>query len=114
MTTNSQSMPASGRRYANYVLFVLVLVYVFNFVDRQVLSILAEDIKADLGISDSQMGFLYGTVFAVFYSVFGIPLARLADVWTRRTLISLGLAFWSLMTVLSGTARSFVPLALYR
>ena len=114
MTNNSQSMPGTGRRYANYVLFVLVLVYVFNFVDRQVLSILAEDIKADLGISDSQMGFLYGTVFAVFYSVFGIPLARLADVWTRRTLISLGLAFWSLMTVLSGTARSFVPLALYR
>ena len=104
----------SGGRYANYVLFVLVLVYVLNFVDRQVLSILAEDIKADLGISDSQMGFLYGTVFAVFYSVFGIPLARLADVWTRRTLIAIGLSFWSLMTVLSGTARSFVPLALYR
>jgi len=111
------STPASDAkksRYANYVLFVLVLVYVFNFVDRNVLSILAEDIKADLGISDSQMGFLYGTVFAVFYSVFGIPLARLADVWTRRSLISIGLAFWSLMTALSGTARSFVPLALYR
>lgn len=111
------SAPPSGppsSRYANYVLLVLVLVYVFNFVDRNVLSILAEDIKADLGISDSQMGFLYGTVFAVFYSVFGIPLARLADVWTRRSLISLGLAFWSLMTALSGTARSFVPLALYR
>ena len=72
------STPASdtkNSRYANYVLLVLVLVYVFNFVDRNVLSILAEDIKADLGISDSQMGFLYGTVFAVFYSVFGIPLA---------------------------------------
>ncbi len=111
------STPASdtkNSRYANYVLLVLVLVYVFNFVDRNVLSILAEDIKADLGISDSQMGFLYGTVFAVFYSVFGIPLARLADVWTRRSLISIGLAFWSLMTALSGTARSFVPLALYR
>ena len=112
MKSTDSSLPS--RRYANYVLAVLVLVYVFNFVDRQVLSILAEDIKADLGISDSQMGFLYGTVFAVFYSVFGIPLARLADVWTRRTLISIGLAFWSLMTVLSGTARSFVPLALYR
>lgn len=112
MSTPTNDVPSS--RYANYVLFVLVLVYVFNFVDRNVLSILAEDIKADLGISDSQMGFLYGTVFAVFYSVFGIPLARLADVWTRRSLISIGLAFWSLMTALSGTARSFVPLALYR
>lgn len=106
--------PVPSRAYANYVLCVLVLVYVFNFVDRNVLSILAEDIKADLGISDSEMGFLYGTVFAVFYSVFGIPLARLADVWTRRKLISLGLAFWSLMTALSGTAKSFGPLALYR
>lgn len=111
--STTDSKPPS-RAYAHYVLCVLVLVYVFNFVDRNVLSILAEDIKADLGISDSEMGFLYGTVFAVFYSVFGIPLARLADVWTRRTLISLGLAFWSLMTALSGTAKSFTSLALYR
>ncbi|MEM1230837.1 MAG: MFS transporter [Pseudomonadota bacterium] len=108
------SAPKAGSAYAHYALLVLVLVYIFNFVDRQILSILAEDIKADLGISDSQMGFLYGTVFAVFYSVFGIPLARLADVWTRRSLIALGLAFWSAMTALSGTARSFAPLALYR
>ena len=70
-----------GGRYAHYVLFVLILVYIFNFVDRNILSILAEDIKADLGISDAQMGFLYGTVFAVFYAVFGIPLARFADVF---------------------------------
>ena len=103
-----------GGRYAHYVLFVLILVYIFNFVDRNILSILAEDIKADLGISDAQMGFLYGTVFAVFYAVFGIPLARFADVWNRRSLISLGLLIWSGMTVLSGTARSFFSLAAYR
>jgi len=96
------------------VLFVLVLVYIFNFIDRNILSILAEDIKADLGISDAQMGFLYGTVFAVFYAVFGIPLARFADVWTRRSLISIGLGFWSLMTAASGLARSFGALATYR
>ena len=60
---------APSRRYANYVLFVLVLVYIFNFIDRNILSILAEDIKADLGIGDAEMGFLYGTVFAVFYAV---------------------------------------------
>lgn len=103
-----------GGRYARYVLGVLVLVYVFNFIDRQILSILAEEIKADLGLSDAQIGFLYGTAFAVFYAVFGIPLGRLADVWVRRTLISIGLAFWSGMTALSGTARGFGSLAAYR
>ena len=103
-----------GGLYAHYVLVVLVIVYVFNFIDRQILSILAESIKADLGVSDAQIGFLYGTVFAVFYAVFGIPLARFADVWVRRSLISAGLFFWSAMTALSGTARSFSVLALYR
>ncbi|MED5554938.1 MAG: MFS transporter [Pseudomonadota bacterium] len=103
-----------GGLYSHYVLAVLVLVYVFNFIDRQILSILAEDIKADLGVTDAQIGFLYGTVFAVFYAVFGIPLARFADVWVRRSLISAGLFFWSAMTALSGTARSFSVLALYR
>jgi len=103
-----------GGRYARYVLFVLVLVFIFNFIDRQVLSILAEEIKRDLGISDAQIGFLYGTAFAVFYAVFGIPLGKLADVWVRTRLISVGLAFWSLMTALSGTARSFATLAACR
>ena len=103
-----------GGLYAPYGLMVLVIVYVFNFIDRQILSILAESIKADLGVSDAQIGFLYGTVFAVFYAVFGIPLARFADVWVRRSLISAGLFFWSAMTALSGTARSFSVLALYR
>ena len=96
------------------MLFVLVIVYVFNFIDRNILSILSQDIQADLGVTDAQMGFLYGTVFAVFYAVFGIPLARFADVWVRRSLISLGLVFWSAMTALSGFARSFPVLAAYR
>ena len=103
-----------GGWYAHYVLLVLVIVYIFNFIDRNILSILAEDIKADLGISDADMGFLYGTVFAVFYAVFGIPLARFADVWIRRSLISVGLLFWSAMTALSGLARSFPVLAIFR
>jgi len=106
--------PAGGGAYANYVLGVLVLVYVFNFLDRQIVSILAERIKADLGVSDGEIGFLYGTAFAVFYAVFGIPLGRLADVWDRRRLIALGLAFWSVMTALSGLARSFGHLAAAR
>ncbi len=103
-----------GGAYAHYVLFVLVIVYVFNFIDRQILSILSQDIQADLGVSDADMGFLYGTVFAVFYAVFGIPLARFADVWVRRSLISLGLLFWSAMTAMSGFARSFPVLAMFR
>jgi MFS family permease len=103
-----------GRAYANYTLGVLVLVYVFNFLDRQIVSILAERIKADLGVSDAQIGFLYGTAFAVFYAVFGIPLGRLADVWDRRRLIAIGLAFWSVATALSGMARNFGQLAAAR
>src|SRR5688572_7283196 len=76
--------------YRNYVLIVLTIVYVFNFIDRQILSILAEDIKKDLGLADAQIGFLYGTAFAVFYAIFGIPLGRLADIWVRKSLISVG------------------------
>ena len=110
----SETTAKTGGLYSHYVLAVLVLVYIFNFIDRNILSILAEDIKADLAITDAQMGFLYGTVFAVFYAVFGIPLARFADVWTRRNLISVGLGFWSLMTAASGLARSFGTLAACR
>ena len=107
-------MKKIGGAYSHYVLFVLVIVYVFNFIDRNILSILAESIKADLGVTDAQMGFLYGTVFAVFYAVFGIPLARFADGWSRRSLIAMGLGVWSAMTALSGTARSFGALTAYR
>jgi len=114
MSKDSGTQKEVGGAYANYVLIVLMIVYIFNFIDRNILSILAEDIKADLGITDAQMGFLYGTVFAVFYAVFGIPLARFADVWTRRSLISVGLGFWSLMTAASGLARSFPVLAACR
>jgi len=106
--------PEVGGAYSHYVLFVLVIVYVFNFIDRNILSILSQDIQADLGVTDAQMGFLYGTVFAVFYAVFGIPLARFADVWVRRSLISVGLMFWSLMTAMSGFAKSFSMLAGFR
>ena len=112
--SEQESAPRSSGPYAHFVLAVLVLVYVFNFVDRNILSILAEDIKADLGISDSEIGFLYGTAFAVFYAVFGIPLARFADVWVRRSLVSVGLLFWSLMTAASGLARTFPMLATFR
>jgi MFS family permease len=96
------------------VLFILMLVYVFNLLDRQILSILAESIKHDLGISDSEIGFLLGTSFAVFYAVFGIPLGKAADIVNRTRLVSIGLAAWSMMTALSGAARSFGFLAVCR
>ena len=110
----SEAEQASSARYAKYVLFVLIIVYIFNFIDRQLLSILAEEIKADLGIGDAEIGFLYGTAFAVFYAVFGIPLGRLADMWNRKKLISMGLSFWSLMTAMSGFAQNFGSLAFCR
>ena len=103
-----------GGPYAKYVLALLVLIYSMNLLDRQILAILAEEIKADLGISDSQMGFLYGTSFAVFYAVFGLPLGRLADLWVRKSLIALGLVVWSGMTMLSGTASGIMSLTFYR
>ncbi len=103
-----------GGAYSRYVLGVLVLVYIFNFLDRQIISILAEEIKRDLGLSDAQIGFLYGTVFAVFYAVFGIPLGRLADVWTRRSVIAIGLSLWSCMTAVSGLSRNFLQLSAAR
>ena len=104
----------NSQAYSRYVLFVLLLVYIVNFIDRNILSILAEDIKADLDLSDADLGFLYGTAFAVFYAVFGIPISRLADIWNRKKLISIGLCFWSLMTVMSGSARGFTSLAVFR
>ena len=100
--------------YSWYVLVVLVVVYILNFIDRQILSILAVDIKADLGLTDADMGFLGGAAFAVFYALFGIPLGRLADNWSRVKLLSIGLALWSIMTALSGFARNQVELTMAR
>ena len=112
----SETPDSPGRvpAYSWYALGVLFVVYLVNFVDRQILSILANDIKADLHIGDAELGFLYGTAFAIFYSLFGIPLGRLADGWRRTRLLSLGLTLWSAMTMLSGLARGPAPLAMAR
>lgn len=100
--------------YSWYVLTVLVIVYFLNFIDRQIVSILVVDIRTDLGLTNSQMGFLGGAAFAVFYALFGIPLGRLADNWGRVKLLTIGLALWSGMTALSGFAKNGVTLGLAR
>ncbi len=113
MTEPTPAEPRVGG-YSWYVLGVLVVVYILNFVDRQIVSILAVDIKRDLQLTDGDMGFLGGAAFAVFYALFGIPLGRLADNWTRVRLLSIGLALWSTMTALSGFARDQVTLTFAR
>ena len=84
-----QLTPVVGGPYAYYVLAVLFIVYIFNFIDRQILAILLEPIKQDLKVSDTAMGFLTGFAFAVFYTFAGLPLARIADSWVRRSLIAI-------------------------
>ena len=101
-------------RYAWYVVALLTLAYVFSFIDRQILNLLVGPIQRDLGIGDKQMSLLMGASFAVFYTFFGIPLGRLADTWSRRWLVVLGIAFWSLMTAGCGLAHKFWQLALAR
>ena len=105
------SQPLISENVKRYTLGVLVVVYTFNFIDRQILSILIEPIKTDLGISDFGMGLLSGTAFAIFYATLGMPLALVADRWNRRNLIGLSLAVWSGMTALSGFAMNFWQLA---
>jgi len=100
--------------YRTYVLLALTGVYIFNFIDRQILVILQESIKADLGLSDLQLGLLTGFAFAVFYVTLGIPIARFADKANRKNIIAISLTIWSAMTALSGMAQNFVQLLLAR
>lgn len=100
--------------YSWYVLGVLVVVYILNFIDRQILAILAVDIKRDLALNDDQLGFLGGAAFAVFYALFGVPLGRLADRWHRVRLLTIGLVLWSTMTAVSGLARNYLTLSFAR
>ena len=108
--TDPYATPAS--RY--YALGVLTLVYTFNFVDRQLLAILQESIKADLALSDAQLGLLTGFAFAVFYVTAGIPIARWADRGNRRNIVALAVGTWSFMTAISGAAQSYSQLLLAR
>ncbi len=101
----------SARRYT---LGILVVVYTFNFIDRQILAILLPAIKIEFGVEDWVLGFLAGSAFALFYATLGIPIALLADRFNRRNLLAIAVAIWSGMTALSGVASNIVYLALAR
>jgi MFS family permease len=104
----------ASERYRSYVLSMLVVVYVFNFLDRQIVTILAEPIKVDLGLSDTQIGLMTGLAFALFYTVLGIPIARLADRANRVSIITAALVVWSGMTALCGAAQNFTQMLIAR
>ena len=101
-------------RHSHYALAILFLVYVFNFIDRSILNILAEPIKRELGLFDWQIGLMGGLAFAVFYTFVGIPIARLADTHNRRNVIAVCLTIWSAMTAVCGLAANFWQLLLMR
>jgi MFS transporter, Spinster family, sphingosine-1-phosphate transporter len=101
-------------RYKRYMLSVLMVILAFNTVDRLALGLVLQDIKHDLNLSDTQLGFLSGIAFALFYSVMGIPIARWADRGNRVTIISVTAAVWSAAVALSGLATNFVQLLLVR
>jgi predicted MFS family arabinose efflux permease len=109
--SDSGSLSQTARRYT---LGLITAVYVFSFIDRQILAILLPAIKDDFGVNDWVLGFLAGPAFAIFYVTLGIPIAVLADRWNRRNLIALSLTIWSGMTALSGVSANIVQLALAR
>jgi MFS family permease len=105
---------AAPLAYRSYVLIILVIVYTFNFIDRQIVGILAVPIKIELHLSDSQLGLMGGLAFALFYTFLGIPIARLADRVSRTGIMTAALALWSLMTALCGLTHNFAQLFLAR
>ncbi len=103
-----------NKNYRTLVLLLLTLIYAFNFIDRQIIGILSPFIQADLGLSNSQLGLLKGFLFALFYTVVGLPIAWLADRYNRVNIISIALATWSGFTALTGMANSFLTIGLAR
>ena len=113
-STAPKPSPNHSSNYKWFVLGILTLVYTFNFIDRQILVILQEPIKADLGLSDTQLGLLTGFSFAVVYVTAGIPIAWLADRSNRRNIVAASLGIFSVMTTLSGMVQNYTQLLLAR
>ena len=114
MSAEQESQPRFAPGYRNYALAILFLGYVVNFIDRSILSILLEPIKQDLVLNDTQLGLLGGLAFALFYTTLGIPIAALADRWSRVKILSIAMVIWSGMTALCGFAQNFWMLLLAR
>lgn len=114
MTAASVPAAPASRGYRYLVVIVLAVVYTFNFMDRQIMSILQEPIRKELGLSDTQLGMLTGLAFALFYTTFGVLLAWAADRYKRIWIMAASCAVWSLFTALCGMATNFVQLALSR
>ena len=93
---------------------VLVLAFIFSIADRIIISLLVDPIKADLNLTDTDMGLMMGLAFAIFYALMGLPIGRMADKYSRKSIIGVGIFLWSIMTVLCGLARSFMELFLAR
>ncbi len=108
----SEPWPPPG--IAWYAVVILVVAFIFSFVDRIIIAMLVEPLKQDLGLTDTQLGLLQGLAFAVFYATVGLPIGRAADRYSRRAIIGWGIFFWSLMTAVCGLARSFWELFLAR
>ena len=106
--------PFPRRSAAWYALFVLMVCYTLSYIDRQILAFLVEPLKHELEITDTQIGLLQGIYFAMFYTFVGLPMGWLADRYSRRNIVAAGVLFWSVMTVLSGAARSYLTLSLAR
>lgn len=104
--------PFAGRGL--YVILLLTLINIVNFVDRQMPFILMGSIKADLKLTDTQIGLMAGLSFAIVYSFAGLPLARLADRWSPRKVLALSLTAWSLATALTGFAQNFLHMVASR
>ena len=103
-----------SKAYLRYALGLFLLVYIVNFIDRQIFSILIEPIKAEIELSDTQLGLLGGIAFALFYTFAGIPIARWADVGTRKNIVALAVLIWSAMTMFTSSAKSFGGLLIAR
>lgn len=104
----------SRQTYEWYVVCICMLAYIFSFVDRQILALMIEPIKHDLQLSDTQFSLLHGLAFSLFYAVMGIPIAVLADRYSRPRIIAIGVAFWSLATAACGLSRNFLHMFLCR
>jgi len=97
-----------------YVLTILTIVYIFNFIDRQIINIIAEDVKRDLDLSDTQLGMMTGLAFSLFYSIMAIPISRFADKGVRKNVLAICLGIWSVMTAVSGMVTNFTQMFLAR